>query len=125
MKIKATINRLIGAIVSQRLVASVVTGLFVLIQRLTDSASTTDQHNISASKATSDNTFTSDDEQVMSFVKVRTEGVSAISDNAVLSPGKSSSDSALSSDSGSLLIQDYVNDPLYFADDYVGTKATF
>lgn len=35
------------------------------------------------------------------------------------------SDSATSTDAGTVLSQNYVNDPFYFADDYVGTKRTF
>lgn len=39
--------------------------------------------------------------------------------------GKGESDTLAGSDSGTLLNQDYVDNPFYFADDYVGDKRTF
>jgi hypothetical protein len=143
MKIRAITNRLL---------ASISRGLFLFVQHVLDTTRTTDSHSLSSSKSLSDDAvpldtaalspskFLSDslsatddldgaasleDDQEMSFIKVTSEGIGGIADNAVLLAGKSNSDSSFGSDSGSSLKQDYTNDPLYFADDYVGTKATF
>jgi hypothetical protein len=61
---------------------------------------------------------------VIAFTRPLSDGSSA-AEADVKSFGKSSSDSASSSDSGTLLNQDYVDNPYYFADDYVGAKRTF
>jgi hypothetical protein len=65
-----------------------------------------------------------DDDQTIQFIKVLTDSF-ASAESEVKSFGKSSSDSASSSDSGTLLNQGYVDNPYYFADDYVGAKRTF
>lgn len=48
-----------------------------------------------------------------------------VSESNVKSFGKGNSDSASVADSGSLYGQDYVDDPFYFAEDYVGYSTTF
>ena len=49
----------------------------------------------------------------------------AIADAQVALVGKRESDTLEIADSGVLISQDYVDNNLYFADDYVGEKRTF
>jgi hypothetical protein len=48
-----------------------------------------------------------------------------VSDAFAKLTGLVKSDTISSADAGFLLNQDYVDNPFYFADDYVGTKRTF
>ena len=70
-----------------------------------------------------DGEATAEDDQEMSFVKVRSNLASA-TDLAVLSQGKSINDTIGSTDSGSLLGQGYV-EVGYFLEDYVGYSRSF
>lgn len=89
--------------------------VFDITKLLTDNIGVTDDF---------DGIAVPDDDQTIQFVKVLTES-SSTSDSDVKLIGKVHSDSASSSDSGSLLNQGYVDNPYYFADDYVGAKRTF
>ena len=62
--------------------------------------------------------------KILAFAAIKTDSTDA-AENAIKSVGKIRSDSATSSDSGTLLNQDYVDNPNYFADDYVGAKRAF
>ena len=88
-----------------------------------DSAATSDTQTFAATKPLSDSS-TAAEAKVLAFAKPFTDGSSA-AESDIKSFGKIRSDSALSSDSGTLLNQDYVDNPNYFADDYVGAKRTF
>lgn len=88
-----------------------------------DSAATSDTQTFAAAKQVTD-ISTAAEAAVLAFAKPFTDGSDA-TESDIKSFGKIRSDSALSSDSGSLLNQDYVDNPHYFADDFVGAKRTF
>ncbi|MFZ9066253.1 MAG: hypothetical protein ACO23R_02655 [bacterium] len=67
---------------------------------------------------------TIDDDQTIQFFKQITNLAQA-SENAIKFAGKTISDIIVAADSGTLLNQDYVDNPFYFAEDYVGIKRTF
>lgn len=67
---------------------------------------------------------TLDDDQTIQFFKQLTN-LSYAADSAVRFAGKVVSDILGAADSGTLLSQDYVDNPYYFAEDYVGVKRTF
>lgn len=65
-----------------------------------------------------------EDDQNMLFFKSRTDN-GYVSESNVKSFSTGNSDSASVTDSGSLYRQDYVDNPFYFAEDYVGYSTTF
>ena len=67
---------------------------------------------------------TIDDNQTIQFFKQLTN-LSYATDSAVRFAGKVLNDILTAADSGTLLNQDYVDNPFYFAEDYVGVKRTF
>lgn len=67
---------------------------------------------------------TVDDNQTIQFFKQVTNLAQA-ADSAVRFAGKVVNDILAAADSGTLLNQDYVDNPYYFAEDYVGVKRTF
>ena len=73
-----------------------------------------------------DGEASADDEQNITFVKVRSE-ILAITDSVsiLFNQGRVFTDSSLTSDSGSLRSQGYVNTNGYFSEDYVGASRTF
>jgi hypothetical protein len=88
---------------------------------------------LDTTKLLTDNIFVTDDidgeasiedDQNMLFFKSRTDN-GYVSESNVKSFGKGNSDSASVTDSGSLYGQDYVDNPFYFAEDYVGYSTTF
>lgn len=114
MKISAAINRIIADAKSTGLLLSASTnralvsakkGLFVVINYLSDTSKAYDALSINATK----NLY----------------NASSTLDSINLSLNKSESDVTSSSDNGSLLIQNYVDNSFYFAEDYVGNKHTF
>jgi hypothetical protein len=64
------------------------------------------------------------DESNLRVFKVITENGS-VAESHVLSPTKGLSDSASTSESGLVFAQDYVDNPQYFASDYVGQSQSF
>jgi len=81
---------------------------------LTDAVNATDDVNGAAAG----------DESNLRVFKVITENGS-VAESHVLSPTKGLSDSASTTDAGSIRAQDYVDNPLYFAEDYVGQSQSF
>jgi hypothetical protein len=67
---------------------------------------------------------TIDDDQTIQFFKQLTN-LSYVVDNVAAVAGKAVNDIITTMDSGVLLNQDYVDNPFYFAEDYVGVKRTF
>jgi hypothetical protein len=67
---------------------------------------------------------TIDDNQTIQFFKQLTN-LSYAADSAVRFASKVVNDILTAADSGTLLNQDYVDNPFYFAEDYVGVKRTF
>lgn len=144
---RKTLNKILDEIVAfaESVIAST-------IKPLTDSASADDDTQVGISKPVSD-TFTAndtiqpfqfaknlddtvrvtddvggeasvDDDQTIAFFKVRSDSGS-VSDSEVKLLGKGLGDGASAADSGSFIVQGYVTDPTYFADDYVGTTGSF
>ena len=73
-----------------------------------------------------DGEASADDEQNITFVKVRSEILSITDSVSILfNQGRAFSDSSAISDSGSLRSQGYVNTNDYFSEDYVGESRTF
>ena len=64
------------------------------------------------------------DESNLRVFKVITDNGS-VAESHVLSANKGLSDSASTADAGSIRAQDYVDNPLYFAEDYVGQSQSF
>jgi len=64
------------------------------------------------------------DESKLRVFKVVTDNGS-VAESHVLSPTKGLSDAASTADAGSIRAQDYVDNPLYFAEDYVGQSQSF
>lgn len=95
---------------------SVVSELFTvdLTKVLSDSVDATDDVNGAAAG----------DESKLRVFKVITENGS-VAESHVLSPTKGLSDSASTSESGLVFAQDYVDNPQYFASDYVGQSQSF
>jgi len=95
---------------------SVVSELFTvdLTKVLSDSVGATDDVNGAAAG----------DESKLRVFKVITENGS-VAESHVLSPTKGLSDSASTADAGSIRAQNYVDNPLYFAEDYVGQSQSF
>jgi hypothetical protein len=130
-------------VVSKRILVKVVRGIFSIVRFLSDSATATDQISKEVGKpfndsATATDVFSRIVAYLRSFADTATASdtvakeagkgitdVATATDLAIKSAGKGLSDSATGADAGTLLNQDYVNDPFYFADDYVGTKRTF
>jgi hypothetical protein len=137
-----TLNRF--EIVSKRIVAKVVRGIFSLVRFLSDTATATDHVAKDVGKgindtATASDVFTRVVEYNRSFDDAASAGDAvakdiskALSDSATASDNftrvvgynRSFADTATQSDSGVVLNQDYVSG-FYFADDYVGIKRTF
>lgn len=67
---------------------------------------------------------TIDDDQTIQFFKQVTNIAQAL-ESSVMFAGKVLGDILGTTDSGTILAQDYVDDPFYFAEDYVGVKRTF
>jgi hypothetical protein len=67
---------------------------------------------------------TTDDDQTIQFFKQLTN-LTQTMDSAIRFAGKAVSDILGTADFGTLLNQDYVDNPFYFAEDYVGVKRTF
>jgi hypothetical protein len=88
-----------------------------------DLAGTTDAVIFSASKAISDASAVSD----IAAMLVDRPAIDAgsVADTIAKSTGLAKNDIIGTADAGYLLNQDYVSDPTYFADDYVGAKRTF
>lgn len=68
--------------------------------------------------------FNLSDSPLLSISKLVVDS-GAVADSDVKSIGKSNNDLASITDAGSLFWQDYVDNPLYFAQDYVGDRQTF
>jgi len=102
------------------------------VRSFSNSALWSDDHRMDFHKFISEGLFATDDldgeataqdDQEMSFVKVRTD-LAVLSDNLVTTQGKSNSDTIGSTDSGSLRGQGYAEFG-YFLEDYVGYSRTF
>jgi len=65
-----------------------------------------------------------DDDQTIQFLK-QVSNLATVVENSVIFAGKVVGDILNTTDSGSLLNQDYVDNPNYFAEDYVGVKRIF
>ena len=74
-------------------------------------------------QTTWDGEATAQDDQEMSFVKVRTD-LAIATDSSAMTQGKAKSDTIASTDSGSLRGQGYAEFG-YFLEDYVGYSRTF
>ena len=136
-------KRAIAIALSKRAIAAVVKGMFNLLLYLADTVTASDTAAKNLGKGVSDSAAASDIlSRVVVFVRSFSDAATitdaaskvagkAVTDSAAASDamlkesGKGLSDSATSSDAGTLLNQDYVSDPFYFADDYVGAKRTF
>ena len=115
-------NRLIA--ISKRLIFDAVkAGKFYFRNSLTETVGASDEISLSVSK-TQTETVGASDVVVLSVGKTVQDGAGA-SDALVKFVGAGRSDTIGASDSGVLLNQDYVDNALYFADDYVGIKRTF
>jgi hypothetical protein len=131
-------------VVSKRIVAKVVRGIFSVVRFLTDAVTASDAVSKSVDKGINDTAGASDvfnrtvqynrdfndaaaagDAVAKSVSKVIGDTATA-SDvfNRAVTYSRLFADAATQSDSGVVLNQDYVNG-FYFADDYVGTKRTF
>lgn len=152
MKISAVTNRLKASVLSSRLVAAISLGKFVLVRLLTDSSyaselaakllgkSLSDTSSASdtidtkqVDKVLSDSAFATDDingaavlgdDQLILFIKSLNDN-GYVLEQAAIGSSKPFSDATSSSDNGSLVSQNYVDNGDYFAEDYVGTKITF
>lgn len=106
---------------------------FGLFKRNTDSGVLAVTTRIDTTKLLADNLYATDDldgeasledDQNMFFFKRRSDNGYVYESN-VKSFGTYRSDSASVADSGSLYGQDYVDNPFFFAEDYVGYSTTF
>lgn len=129
--------------VSKRVIAVAVRGVFSVVRYFTDTASATDSISKGVSKPFADSATASDVfSRIVAFVRSFADTATATdaiakdagkgladtygaTDTVSKEAGKGLADTATMSDSGTVLSQDYVDDPFYFADDYVGTKRTF
>ena len=131
-------------VVSKRIVARVVSGIFSLVRFFTDSVSASDDVAKEFGKGLSDTASASDvfsrvvayergfDDAAVAGDAVAKSIGKALDDtatandvfNRVVAYARTFSDTASASDSGRVLNQDYV-DGFYFADDYVGVKREF
>lgn len=141
MQVRIALKRLFSGIALKRIVSNNTLGLFVVVRLVSDifraaeqiaknlakpfsdSATTSEATAFAATKALADSGSVTE-ASILGFGRPLTD-VGSAAEADVKSFGKSSSDSASSSDSGTLLNQDYVDNPNYFADDYVGAKRTF
>jgi len=92
-----------------------------------DSSSASDvfSRQVEYSRGFTDSSFASETVVLSSGVNKTASDSASIVDQALALVGKRPSDIMNSSDSGVLLNQDYVDNNLYFADDYVGLKRIF
>ena len=97
--------------------------LFAFAKPLANGGEASDVLTLTYSPALA-NTLEAAESQTTAFSKALSD-TPIFSDSFVQSLGKIRSDSATSSDSGTLLNQDYVDNPFYFAGDYVGVSRSF
>lgn len=124
LKILAVSKRLKATVESNRLrLKTVLIGIFIFIKQLLDSVSVSETISKVFGKGLSEELDVSD----VTFISVSTgfDDSAFVVESTVKLIGKGESDTLTGSDSGTLLNQDYVDNPYYFADDYVGDKRIF
>lgn len=96
------------------------------IKSVSNVGSVTELKSLSVNKTLSDSTLVADVIDELSLITAKSlYNAGNVSDTNTLAFNKIEGEAIASSDNGSLLSQDYVDNPYYFAEDYVGTKRTF
>lgn len=90
---------------------------------VTDFSYARDDLNLATFKLLLDNGLVLESDTKSIGKNLRDNGL--VSESDVKSVGKNLQDTGITSDSGSMLWQSYVNNPYYFAEDYVGGKQLF
>lgn len=124
--ISAVAKRLLASANSKRLIfQDVLVGLYVNFRQLFDALTVSETIAKNVGKSVLEESQTVSDSASINFGLTASQEFVQVSESIAKLSGKSASDTLSSVDSGTLLNQDYVDNPYYFADDYVGSKRIF
>jgi hypothetical protein len=117
-------KRILSSNTSKRIIISALRfGIFLKILGKSDAAAVSEAISKTLSKPFSESIGAADN--VALSASKNLQDASSMSDAVLKLVTMSKGDTMQSSDAGYALNQDYVDNPFYFADDYVGVKQTF